>query len=133
MPLQVRCCRRPFNELYRLFLFFSTVHDSQSACLFQLCITVSRNTASTRPSFLVVNKMAQDDDGTPSLPNFAERGVSIDQDGKSNVWAIEPKMEVTQKSSEEKTSSLLLGGGILGVLSVVAAGILTNLPDPNQF
>merc|ERR1712238_267779 len=36
-----------------------------------------------------------------------ERGVSIDQDGKSNVWAIEPKVEVDAKSSQEKNDNYL--------------------------
>jgi len=62
-----------------------------------------------------------------------ERGVSVDQDGKSNVWAIEPKMEVDTKSSEEKTSAALIAVGGLAAFAVAAAFILTNLPDPDQF
>mmetsp|Transcript_22152 Transcript_22152/g.26702 ORF Transcript_22152/g.26702 Transcript_22152/m.26702 type:complete len:103 (-) Transcript_22152:195-503(-) len=62
-----------------------------------------------------------------------ERGVSVDQDGKSNVWAIEPKVEVESKSSEEKTKSALIAGGGIAVFAAIAAGLLTNLPDPNQF
>lgn len=65
--------------------------------------------------------------------NFVERGVSMDQDGKSNVWAIEPKMEIENKSSEEKTGGIIGGLAALGVFGVVAAGVLTNLPDPDQF
>ncbi len=62
-----------------------------------------------------------------------ERGVSVDQDGKSNVWAIEPKMEISTKSSEEKTQSALIAGGSLAAFAAAAGFILTNLPDPNQF
>ena len=62
-----------------------------------------------------------------------ERGVSMDQDGKSNVWAIEPKMEIENKSSEEKTGSALLAVGGLAIFGAIAAAALTNLPDPNQF
>jgi hypothetical protein len=62
-----------------------------------------------------------------------ERGVSVDQDGKSNVWAIEPKMEVSTTSNEEKTSTALIAGGGLAAFAVVAGLVLTNLPDPNQF
>ena len=62
-----------------------------------------------------------------------ERGVSVDQDGKSNVWAIEPKVEIESKSSDEKTSSFLIAGGGLAAFAVAAGVILTNLPDPNQF
>lgn len=72
-----------------------------------------------------------DDDFTP-IPTV-ERGVSVDQDGKSNVWAIEPKMEVDTKSSDEKTSSTLIAVGGFAAFAALAAGILTNLPDPDQF
>jgi hypothetical protein len=65
--------------------------------------------------------------------NTVERGVSVDQDGKSNVWAIEPKVEVESKSSEEKTQSVLIAGGGLAAAAVAAVAILSNLPDPNQF
>merc|ERR1712194_932386 len=64
---------------------------------------------------------------------FTERGVSTNQDGKSNVWAIEPKMEVENKSSEEKTGSVLAAAGGFVVFAAIAAGVLTNLPDPDQF
>lgn len=66
-------------------------------------------------------------------PNFTERGVSVDQDGKSNVWAIEPKVEVESKSSEEKGAAALFAVGGLVACAGAAAVILTNLPDPNQF
>mmetsp|Transcript_9204 Transcript_9204/g.19317 ORF Transcript_9204/g.19317 Transcript_9204/m.19317 type:complete len:103 (-) Transcript_9204:529-837(-) len=62
-----------------------------------------------------------------------ERGVSVDQDGKSNVWAIEPKMEVESTSSEEKTKSALIAGAGLIAFAGAAGVALTNLPDPNQF
>jgi hypothetical protein len=62
-----------------------------------------------------------------------ERGVSVDQDGKSNVWAIEPKMEVSTKSSDEKTQATLIAGGGLMAFAALAGVVLTNLPDPNQF
>jgi hypothetical protein len=62
-----------------------------------------------------------------------ERGVSMDQDGKSNVWAIEPKVEIESKSAEEKGAQALVAGGGLAVFAVLAGVILTNLPDPNQF
>ena len=64
---------------------------------------------------------------------MVERGVSMDQDGKSNVWAIEPKMEIDTKSAEEKTSGVLLAVGGLAAFAAAAGVILTNLPDPNSF
>eukprot|EP00552_Chaetoceros_brevis_P000990 CAMPEP_0197735882 /NCGR_PEP_ID=MMETSP1435-20131217/1219_1 /TAXON_ID=426625 /ORGANISM="Chaetoceros brevis, Strain CCMP164" /LENGTH=86 /DNA_ID=CAMNT_0043323821 /DNA_START=16 /DNA_END=276 /DNA_ORIENTATION=+ len=84
-----------------------------------------RNTLSTM-------RMA-DDDETVKLVDETERGVSLDQDGKSNVWAIEPKMEVDSKSAEEKTSSAITAAGGLFAFAAVAFGILTHLPDPDQF
>jgi len=66
-------------------------------------------------------------------PSGVERGVSMDQDGKSNVWAIEPKMEIENKSNEEKTGGTLLAVGGFVAFAAVAAGVLTNLPDPDQF
>ena len=84
----------------------------------------------TRTAALSPLFMADEDNSNPS---GVERGVSMDQDGKSNVWAIEPKMEIENKSNEEKTGSTLLAVGGFVVFAAVAAGVLTNLPDPNQF
>lgn len=42
-------------------------------------------------------------------------------------------MEVSTKTSEEKTQSALIAGGGLAVFAVIAGVALTNLPDPNQF
>lgn len=81
---------------------------------------------------LATLRMANDEE-TESMTSAEERGVSLDQDGKSNVWAIEPKMEVEGKSSEEKTSSLIVAAGGLAAFIAVAAGVLTHLPDPDQF
>lgn len=68
----------------------------------------------------------------PPLPSV-ERGVSVDQDGKSNVWAIEPKIEIEIKSNEDQSTAALVAGAGLAVCGAAAALILTNLPDPNQF
>lgn len=77
--------------------------------------------------------MSDNNDPQYKPVSTVERGVSLDQDGKSNVWAIEPKIEVEAKSSEEKTSSLIFAAAGLGVFGALAAGVLSNLPDPNQF
>lgn len=74
-----------------------------------------------------------EEDKRPLGYRTVERGVSVDQDGKSNVWAIEPKVEVDSKSSEEQGQLALFAGGGLAATIVLAAGILANLPDPNQF
>jgi len=63
----------------------------------------------------------------------SERGVSTDQDGKSNVWAIEPKEEISTKSSEEKTKGALIAGAGFVAFAGVAGVVLSNLPDPATF
>lgn len=82
--------------------------------------------------------MAEEEDTRPAAVfgnsiSTEERGVSLDQDGKSNVWAIEPKMEIETKSADEKTGGALIAVGGFGVFAVAAGLILTNLPDPNSF
>jgi hypothetical protein len=88
----------------------------------------TKSSVNTRSSLMRLSA-----DNNKGGPSFVERGVSVDQDGKSNVWAIEPKVEVESKSSEEKGTAALLAGGGLVVCAAAAALILTNLPDPNQF
>lgn len=63
-------------------------------------------------------------------PKVARRGVSMDEDGKSNTWALEPKMQVAEKG--EGTSPLIAGGAAVGILGLLAV-ILSNLPDPDSF
>eukprot|EP00565_Helicotheca_tamesis_P005039 CAMPEP_0185724292 /NCGR_PEP_ID=MMETSP1171-20130828/814_1 /TAXON_ID=374046 /ORGANISM="Helicotheca tamensis, Strain CCMP826" /LENGTH=123 /DNA_ID=CAMNT_0028392109 /DNA_START=114 /DNA_END=485 /DNA_ORIENTATION=+ len=79
--------------------------------------------------------MSDEEEAAPAAPatSVVERGVSVDQDGKSNVWAIEPKMELENKSSEEKTSSAIAAVAGLAAFAAVAAGLLSNLPDPDTF
>lgn len=74
-----------------------------------------------------------EEDTRPLAAGFSERGVSVDQDGKSNVWAIEPKVEIDSKSSEEKGQTAIIAGGGLAAVGAFAALVLTNLPDPSQF
>eukprot|EP00804_Cyclotella_cryptica_P011760 CCRYP_011350-RC/>CCRYP_011350-RC protein AED:0.35 eAED:0.33 QI:0/-1/0/1/-1/0/1/0/37 len=37
----------------------------------------------------------------------------MDQDGKSNIWSIEPKMEIENKSLKEKAGGILAGLGAM--------------------
>lgn len=92
----------------------------------QNSLVTSKNTRLASPLFMA-------DDETTTNPTGVERGVSMDQDGKSNVWAIEPKMEIENKSSEEKTGGAILAVGGFVAFAALAAGVLTNLPDPDQF
>ena len=105
--------------LAHTFSFFAFLLSNTSLTIF----TVPQNNMIASRSALFMA-----DDKAP-----VERGVSMDQDGKSNVWAIEPKMEIENKSTEEKTGSALIAVGGLAIFGAIAAAALTNLPDPNQF
>jgi hypothetical protein len=82
----------------------------------------------------MTEKEKQDLKDAPLAAGFTEeRGVSVDQDGKSNVWAIEPKVELSGKSNEEMTKSGYIAVGGLGGFAIIAYLILSNLPDPNNY
>ena len=110
-----------------LIVAISTRISNNFSCSLKIAVPQNSLVASrTSPLFM------SDEEPAPS-GKFVERGVSMDQDGKSNVWAIEPKMEIENKSSEEKTGGALLAVGGFAVFAAIAAGVLTNLPDPDQF
>eukprot|EP00284_Hemiselmis_tepida_P013314 CAMPEP_0174926402 /NCGR_PEP_ID=MMETSP1355-20121228/11228_1 /TAXON_ID=464990 /ORGANISM="Hemiselmis tepida, Strain CCMP443" /LENGTH=119 /DNA_ID=CAMNT_0016172431 /DNA_START=15 /DNA_END=374 /DNA_ORIENTATION=- len=68
----------------------------------------------------------QEQDGATSGKRM---GASIDADGKSNVWAVEPKMEVNDpKGANALLAPGLIVGGLVAILGVLAATPLTN-PD----
>mmetsp|Transcript_8400 Transcript_8400/g.19476 ORF Transcript_8400/g.19476 Transcript_8400/m.19476 type:complete len:139 (-) Transcript_8400:854-1270(-) len=69
----------------------------------------------------------------PSLPAVVQRGVSVDQDGNSNVWALEPRVELETTPKEQKMMSVMIGGGVFVALAAVSAVLLANLPNPNQY
>eukprot|EP00541_Cyclophora_tenuis_P018201 CAMPEP_0116564282 /NCGR_PEP_ID=MMETSP0397-20121206/13219_1 /TAXON_ID=216820 /ORGANISM="Cyclophora tenuis, Strain ECT3854" /LENGTH=125 /DNA_ID=CAMNT_0004090853 /DNA_START=85 /DNA_END=462 /DNA_ORIENTATION=- len=98
-------------------------------------VTKTATTSSSSSSSLRMDPTTEEKvDIAPSpVKTFIERGVSVDQDGQSNVWALEPKVEIENKSNEEKTQSALLAAGGLAIFAVFAGVVLTNLPDPNQF
>ena len=48
-------------------------------------------------------------------------GRSKDEDGKSNIWSVEPKMEVVDEEMTELNKNILTGGLIL-------TGFLASLP-----
>lgn len=96
------------------------------------CVFVYYTTAPQVRRHAVATLRMAGDDEQPLRPPV-NRGVSINQDGESNVWAIEPKMEIDTKSSEEKSKGAIIAVGGLVAFTAVAAFVLTNLPDPNQF
>ena len=48
-------------------------------------------------------------------------GRSKDQDGKSNIWSVEPKMEVVYEEITELNKNILIGG-------LIVTGMLASLP-----
>jgi len=64
-------------------------------------------------------------------------GRSRDQDGKSNIWSIEPRMEVEEGGEEGGLKkNLFIVGGVFGAVIVALPlfSAFSNLvPDPSQF
>ena len=61
-------------------------------------------------------------DSTSELFNKNLRlGRSKDQDGKSNIWSVEPKMEVIDEEITEVNKNILTGG-------LFITGVLASLP-----
>lgn len=64
-------------------------------------------------------------------------GRSRDQDGKSNIWSIEPTMEVEEEGEDNAgQKNLIIAGAVIG--TAVACLPLFNLfsklfPDPSDF
>lgn len=98
---------------------------ANQACCFSPCNNIAPVQRTAAPRTIVFSE----EESGPAV----ERGVSVDQDGKSNVWAIEPKVEISTKTDEEKTQTALIAGGGLAAFAAFAGVALSNLPDPNQF
>jgi hypothetical protein len=63
-----------------------------------------------------------DIDATSKSSNKIFRlGRSKDQDGKSNIWSVEPKMEVVYEEITELNKNILTGG-------LIVTGMLASLP-----
>lgn len=65
-------------------------------------------------------------------------GRSRDQDGKSNIWSIEPTMEVVEEEGGGDTlkKNLVVGGAVIGVAIAVLplfSAFSTLFPDPSDF
>ncbi|GMI20657.1 hypothetical protein TrRE_jg2265 [Triparma retinervis] len=107
-----------------------------SRIIILISLILSVSSFSPTPLFGVTTSLSLPSPRSPTsllADDGKERGVSIDQDGKSNVWAIEPKMEVESKSGGEKRAGAIVAIVALGAAVAAAGGVLGNLPDPNQF
>ena len=73
--------------------------------------------AAVRPNTL--HRLRMDD--APPPPPGSRLGATVDQDGKSNVWAVEPAMQV-DKSNDDK--------GIMAFAPVAGVAALALLTIP---
>lgn len=67
-------------------------------------------------------------------------GRSRDQDGKSNIWSIEPAMEVAEDEDAEESSpinkNLVIGGAVIGIALAclpVFNALSSLFPDPSDY
>ncbi|KAJ1401877.1 hypothetical protein B484DRAFT_457885 [Ochromonadaceae sp. CCMP2298] len=65
-------------------------------------------------------------------------GRSRDQDGKSNIWSIEPRMEVEEEEVEENNTqkNLFIGGAVVSAAIAclpLFSAFSTLFPDPSDF
>ena len=61
------------------------------------------------------------DTTSKSFNKIFRLGRSKDQDGKSNIWSVEPKMEVVYEEITELNKNILTGG-------LIVTGMLASLP-----
>jgi hypothetical protein len=114
--------------------------------------TVSAFSPSTgRFSRVILKTFAADGDNelstTPeesSAPGFFDGnkrvrlGRSKDEDGKSNIWSIEPTMQVVEDEEQESgsTKNLFILGAVLGAVALALpafSAFTTLLPDPSNY
>ena len=69
--------------------------------------------------------------GSSDAPSGGRLGTSVDQDGKSNVWAVEPKMQVEVSEEGAGLKQTLLFGVGAGVVAAIVATVVTSLPNPD--
>jgi hypothetical protein len=67
------------------------------------------------------NNDLETDSTGKSSNKIVRLGRSKDQDGKSNIWSVEPKMEVEYEEITELNKNILTGG-------LIVTGMLASLP-----
>jgi len=63
-------------------------------------------------------------------------GRSKDQDGKSNIWSIEPAMQVVEEEEAGLKKNLFILGAVLGAVAIALpsfSALTALLPDPADF
>ena len=57
-------------------------------------------------------------------PPKGRLGSSVDQDGKSNIWAVEPKMAVDQDAGASGGGLIAIGAGAVLAVGLIAGAFL---------
>jgi hypothetical protein len=102
----------------RLALLFALV---AAAHAFHAPMPAVRATAG-RPAV----RIAMSDEKVPVTRPKSGLGRTVDQDGKSNVWAVEPKMRV-DNSDFNAADPKIVAGGIAAILAIVAIPLFPTL------
>ena len=80
--------------------------------------------------------MAEPDGPTPNFFNeqastAPNKGASVDQDGKSNIWALEPKMRDEVQGEGDGFKKIAIIGAGAAAAAVAVVGIVSVLPNPD--
>lgn len=114
-------------------------------CLNVNVIAFKNKLVSTRLVFKIKNSNDPDavsEEPKPELFSMNRRvrlGRSKDEDGKSNIWSIEPTMQVVEEDEDEKSGvnkNLFIGGAVIAaaIASLPLFNAFSTLfPDPSDF
>lgn len=99
-------------------------------------LAMSRESGDDEP--FVPSRQAEKEEAKMSfeMNRIVRLGRSKDQDGKSNIWSIEPRMEVLEEEEDTVKKNLVVGGAVIGFAIAVLPllSLFSNiLPDPADF
>jgi len=77
-------------------------------------LTISGSASAVRPGGRSLRFVRMED--APPPPPSGRLGATVDQDGKSNVWAVEPAMKV---DSQNKDKGLIAYAPVIGVAGLI--------------
>mmetsp|Transcript_38076 Transcript_38076/g.119543 ORF Transcript_38076/g.119543 Transcript_38076/m.119543 type:complete len:146 (-) Transcript_38076:59-496(-) len=100
---------RPSSHLMRLLALLLALCVAPAASL-----TISGSASAVRPGGRSLRFVRMED--APPPPPSGRLGATVDQDGKSNVWAVEPAMKV---DSQNKDKGLIAYAPVIGVAGLI--------------
>ena len=116
------------NAFYKSFT--SIFHKKKNDYYHLLKFNNNENNNDLNPNDFEKND--EEIDSTSKIKRFNKNlrlGRSKDQDGKSNIWSVEPKMEVVDQEITDLNKNILISG-------LIVTGFLVSLPflyTLNQF